>query len=140
MQLPRAFLVALSVQLVCQLFKLVYYSARDRRLNFGYFVTAGGIPSAHAAFVAALSVSIGMSAGFASDVFSVSGVFSLIVIYDAYRLRGHVQHHAKLINTHVLKPAGEKPVTEMVGHSITELLVGLAIGAAWALLAAVVLG
>ncbi len=140
MQLPRALLVALSVQLACQAFKLVFYSIRDRRFGLGYFVTAGGIPSAHGAFVSALSVSIGLSSGFDSDVFSVAGVFSLIVIYDAYRLRGHVQDHSKLINTHVLRPAGEEPISEMVGHSVTELLVGLMIGAGWALLAGAVLG
>jgi acid phosphatase family membrane protein YuiD len=91
-------------------------------------VTAGGIPSAHTAFVAALSVAIGVRHGFGSDLFAVASVFSAIVIYDAYRLRGHVQTHAKLINRLLLKDQAVEPVSEMVGHSVPEIVMGLLIG------------
>ncbi len=127
---PRVFATAIGVQLFCQLLKTILYSIRDRRLSPSYFVSAGGMPSAHAAFVAALSVAIGLRNGFGSDLFAVAAVFSLIVIYDAYRLRGHVQHHAKIINRKILEPAGEQPVSEMVGHSLPEIVAGVVIGGA----------
>jgi acid phosphatase family membrane protein YuiD len=120
---PGVLVTAVSVQVFCQLFKLGYYSVRDGRLRLSYFVTAGGIPSAHSAFVTALAVAIGMRNGFASTF-----VFSAIVIYDAFRLRGHVQRHAEIINAHLLKPAGEEPISEMVGHSITEIVTGVLLG------------
>lgn len=125
---PQVLVTAVAVQVFCQLFKLVYYSARDRRFTPAYLVTAGGIPSAHSAFVTALGVAIGLRNGFDSDVFAVAFVFGAIVVYDAYRLRGHVQRHAQVINEHILRPAGEKPLSEMVGHSITEIAAGVALG------------
>ncbi len=136
---PRVLATAVGVQLFCQLFKTVLYSIRDRRVNPAYFVSAGGIPSAHAAFVTALSVAIGLQNGFDSDLFAVAAVFSLIVIYDAYRLRGHVQHHAKIINRKLLGPAGEKPVSEMVGHSLPEIVAGMVLGGAVSLVVTLVL-
>jgi acid phosphatase family membrane protein YuiD len=138
MILPNALLVAVGVQVSCQLFKFAFYSVRDRRLEPRYLVTAGGIPSAHAAFVSALSAAIGMHAGFDSDLFAVAAVFSAIVIYDAYRLRGHVQHHAKLLNELVLRPAGREPVSEMIGHSVPELIVGVIYGSGIAVLASAI--
>jgi hypothetical protein len=114
--------------LFCQLIKFVLYSIRDRKLSPHYFVTAGGIPSAHTAFVTALCVAVGIRHGIASDLFAISCVFSAIVIYDAFRLRGHVQKHAKLINKHVLASTDEEPVSEMVGHSIGEIAAGVAVG------------
>lgn len=136
---PRVFATALGVQLFCQLFKTILYSIRDRRFSPFYFVSAGGIPSAHAAFVTALSVAIGVRNGFGSDLFAVAAVFSLIVIYDAYRLRGHVQHHARIINRWILGPAGEKPISEMVGHSLPEIVAGMVLGGAVSLVVTLML-
>jgi len=127
---PSVLLTAVAVQVFCQLFKLGFYSVRDGRLRLAYLVTAGGIPSAHSAFVTALSVAIGLRNGFASDLFALSFVFSAIVVYDAYRLRGHVQRHAVIINERVLEPAGEPPVSEMVGHSLAEIATGVLLGGA----------
>lgn len=125
---PQVLVTAAGVQLFCQLFKLILYSIRDRRLRPSYFVAAGGIPSAHSAFVTALAVAVGIRNGFASDVFAVAFVFASIVIYDAFRLRGHVQTHARIINRRILEPAGEEPISEMVGHSPLEIAVGVALG------------
>lgn len=136
---PLALAIAVLVQVSCQIFKLVFYSIRDRRLSLRYLATAGGFPSAHSAFVTALSVSVGIRAGFGSDLFAVSAVFSAIVVYDAFRLRGHVQHHAVILNRHVIPGTDEVPVSEMVGHSIPEILAGLAFGGGLSALATVLL-
>lgn len=125
---PVVLLTAVSVQVACQVFKCAFYSIRDRRLTLSYLITAGGIPSAHTAFVTALCTSIAIRNGVDSELFAVSAVFSAIVIYDAWRLRGHVQRHAAALNRHVLTPAGEPPVSEMIGHSVTEIAAGLVFG------------
>ncbi len=91
-------IIAVVVQLSCQLFKFVVYSIRDREVAPRYFVTAGGMPSAHSAFAAALAAAVAFRSGIDSDVFAVAFVFGAIVAYDAYRLRGHVQMHAVRIN------------------------------------------
>jgi len=141
--------LAVSVQLLCQLFKVVFYSLQDRRFRPAYGVTAGGMPSAHAAFVTALTVGVGIRSGPASDVFAVSCVFSAIVIYDAFRLRGHVEEHARRINRlqrrlDELPTAPDKralgPVPEMVGHSLPDLAIGVVVGAAFAVLGMQLLG
>lgn len=139
--LAPSLLVALGVQMACQLFKVAFYSVRDRRFAPHYFVSAGGIPSAHSAFVTALSVSVAMRSGLTSDLFAVSAVFSFIVMYDSFRLRGQVEEHARRINAMQRDAArgahpGDPPLNEMVGHSLPEIIVGVAVGTALALLAA----
>ncbi len=128
---------AVLVQLACQAFKVVLYSIRERRLALSRFISAGGMPSAHAAFVTALSVSVGLWNGFRSELFAVACVFSLIIAYDAWRLRGAVQQQAvalrKLLDVHPEVQAGK--INENVGHSLPEIGVGLVVGGVFACLA-----
>ncbi len=121
----------MSVQLLCQLFKFIAYSIRDRKLSPRYLVTAGGIPSSHSAFVSSLCTYLALSNGTQGPWFSVSMVFGLIVAYDAYRLRGHVQKHAVAINAlqkEVPASSDAEPLTEMVGHSLPQIGIGLLLG------------
>ncbi len=124
-------LVAVSAQIVCQLYKVCVASIRLRRLEIGPFFHTGGMPSAHSAFVTALTTAVGLSSGFESDVFAVSAVFSLIVIYDAFRLRGEVARHATILN----RMEGSVSLNEAAGHSLGEIGVGMLVGAVWALAA-----
>lgn len=137
--LPLSLITAVGVQLACQAFKVVLYSVREKRLALSWFLSAGGMPSAHSAFVTALSVSVGLWSGFSSDVFAVAFVFSVIIIYDSWRLRGAVQHHARALKK--ISDANAKlklgPLNENIGHSIAEIAAG--IGAGGALAAAVYL-
>jgi acid phosphatase family membrane protein YuiD len=129
-KIPMVLLTAGSAQILCQTFKLLFYSLKEGRFAPKYFVTPGGIPSAHSAFVTALSVAVGMNSGFLSDIFAVSFVFAAIVIYDAFRLRGAVEEHAKLLNRLTSRhfPGEHKNLSEMVGHSLTEIFTGIAAG------------
>ena len=128
--LSTSLLSALAVQIACQLFKVVFYSIRERRLALFYFMSAGGMPSAHSAFVTALSLSVGLWSGFRSDVFAVAAVFSIIIIYDSWRLRGAVAHQArvlvKLVQRQPDLDAGE--INTRLGHSLPEIGVGIAAG------------
>lgn len=135
--MPIAFFTAVSVQLVCQLTKFIAYSIRDRKLTPSYLSTAGGMPSAHSAFVSALTVFLALAEGASGPWFSVSLVFALIVMYDAFRLRGYVQKHAESLNIirEELSPHIREKIprhSEMVGHSLMEVLSGAVLGAFWA--------
>jgi len=134
---PVALLTALAVQAACQAFKVVFYSLREKRLALSWFVSAGGMPSAHSAFVTALTVSVGLRDGFGSGVFAVACVFSVITIYDALRLRGAVEHHARilamLVERHPDVQAG--PITMKLGHSFPEIAAGIITGGGLAALA-----
>ncbi len=127
---PFSLLAALSAQVLCQLAKVVYFSFKERRTAFKYFLSPGGMPSSHSAFVTALCVSTGIRSGFFSDLFAVSLTFSAIVIYDALRLRGTVQKQSIMINRFIEKDAGFKGerMSEMVGHTLPEIIAGIMAG------------
>lgn len=131
-----ALVTAVCVQVLCQIFKLVYYSLAARKLRFSYLVSAGGMPSAHSAFVSSLTASLALWGGAASEAFAVSCVFSLIVIYDAYRLRGAVGQQARALNRILdAHPGlGKAELNEMVGHTPLEILIGVLLGGGFAAL------
>ena len=135
-------LVAIIAQVLCQLFKVFAYSIRDRRLDLGYFTRSGGMPSAHSAFVTSLTVAVGITEGLDSALFAVSFVFSTIVIYDAYRLRGHVERQAEVLNRvqQRIRPGERIQLSEMVGHSVSEILAGIAFGAVFSVLVTAAFG
>ncbi len=137
--LPLSLLAAVAIQLACQAFKVVLYSVRERRLALSWFVSAGGMPSAHTAFVTALAVSVGLWSGFASDLFAVAAVFSIITIYDAWRLRGAVAHHARLLRLLVAalpkaarREAEPDRINQRLGHTFAEIVAGIVCGGALA--------
>jgi acid phosphatase family membrane protein YuiD len=155
MPLSRSLIAAVAIQLGCQLFKVFYYSARDRRFSFHWFFSAGGMPSAHTAFVTALAVSVGLYRGFSSETFAVAFVFATIVVYDILRVRAAVQAHTDVLEALLAerapwpagtpdagdRPGGEPspavgpavqpfpPLPPGVGHTRAEVLVGLVVGA-----------
>ena len=141
-KVPVALLTALAVQVACQAFKVVFYSLREKRLALSWFVSAGGMPSAHSAFVTALTVSVGLGDGIGSGVFAVACVFSVITIYDALRLRGAVEHHARilalLVEKHPDVPAGT--INTKLGHTLPEIAAGILAGGGLAALAWLALG
>ena len=124
------FITAVAVQIFCQAYKVVYYSIREKRWAWRRFISAGGMPSAHSAFVSALSVSVGLSKGFDSDLFAVAAVFSTIIIYDSIRLRGAVQIHSRILErlSRLLPEEDRLPVPRHVGHTLLEIAVGTLVG------------
>jgi len=132
-----ALIVAVAVQLGCQAFKVIFYSLRRRSFQWRFFFSAGGMPSSHSAFVTALAVSVGLGSGFATDLFALAFVFAAIVIYDAIRLRGAVQKQSEALALLAeLLPEERRPSIPMwVGHSVTEIVAGVLVGAGLAYLA-----
>ena len=128
-----AFWLALGVGFAVQGFKgfLVYFLTR--RWNLRRFVETGGMPSSHAASVAALSTSLGIQEGFRSPLFAASLYFSLVVMYDAAGLRRAAGRQAmvlnRLIDEHFKHPEiGAQKLMELLGHTPLEVLVGAVLG------------
>lgn len=112
---------------------------RTRRWNLRRFVETGGMPSSHAASVAALSTAVGMEEGFRSTLFGATLFFSLIVMYDAAGLRRAAGRQAvvlnRLIDEHFRHPEKDaQRLMELLGHTPLEVLVGGMVGCAGALL------
>ena len=104
-----------------------------RRWNVRRFVETGGMPSSHAASVAALSTSVGLENGFRSLLFGVTLYFSLVVMYDAAGLRRAAGRQAailnRLIDEHFRFPGREtQKLMELLGHTPLEVAVGAMIG------------
>lgn len=110
-----------------------------KRWNLRRFVETGGMPSSHAASVAALSTSVGLESGFRSLLFGVTLYFSLIVMYDAAGLRRAAGRQAailnRLIDEHFRSPGREtQKLMELLGHTPLEVLVGALLGVGSALI------
>ena len=129
-----ALVITVAIQIGCQAFKVVYYSIRNRRLEVNRFLSTGGMPSAHSAFVAALTISVGLVEGWDSGAFTVSVVLAAIVVFDALRLRRTVDRHSHLLRELVaLLPEDRRTFNPaVVGHSGGEVMAGVVVGAALA--------
>ena len=64
----------------------------------GYAVSAGGMPSSHSAFVAALACAVGFTDGFDEPYAMIAVGFGLLVVCDAATVRRQAGEHAKLLN------------------------------------------
>lgn len=131
------FWLALSVGFLVQGYKGFRAFFGTRRWNLRRFVETGGMPSSHAASVAALSTAVGLQEGFRSTLFGATLFFSLIVMYDAAGLRRAAGRQAavlnRLIEEHFENHAGTQRLMELLGHTPLEVLVGALIGVASAL-------
>ena len=97
------------------------------------------MPSSHSALVAALTTSIGIQDGAQSTTFALALAFAGIVMYDAAGVRHAVSVQARLLNRlideYVEKQSwNEKRLRELLGHTRVEVVAGLALGVAIALL------
>jgi hypothetical protein len=134
-----ALVIALVVLLTAQLLKFGATLLAKRRVDFTRLTGMGGMPSSHAASVAALSTVAGLEAGFTSTLFGIVAFVSLLIIYDATGIRQAASSQARLLNKMLddLKAhhsiQGERLV-ESLGHTVAEVAVGAALGIVIALL------
>lgn len=119
----KIIVAGLIAWLIAQLIKVIIAFVKDKKFDFRFFISLGGTPSAHSAFVSALTTSVYLLQGF-SILFVVSLAFSIIVFRDAIGVRREVGKHAEILNR--LNKA--KKLNEKVGHDIWDVLAGIVIG------------
>jgi acid phosphatase family membrane protein YuiD len=134
----KAFEIAALTAIAIQLYKGLFAWIQNGRPNFRRFVETGGMPSSHAASVAALTTTVALTEGLLSSLFGVTLFFSLIVMYDAAGLRPAAGQQARLLNRIVAEQGGERAVCErklfeLLGHTPFEVLVGAVLGVGAAL-------
>ena len=118
---------------VAQTIKLVTEVVRTRKVDFTYYVSTGGMPSAHSAMVAGLATSIGLTEGFDSAVFMLALAFAAITMFDAAGVRNAAGQQAKLLNQIVEEFLNDQhfnapKMKELLGHTRLEVFAGLATG------------
>jgi uncharacterized protein len=134
-------IVSAATWVIAQVLKVIVILIQEKRLDWSYFVTSGGMPSAHTATVCALTTSIAMTVGMGSVYFSISVVLAAIVMYDSAGVRQSVGQHSVMLN-HIVKEfkiksskAGiEQNFREFVGHTPFQVFIGAVLGIiiAWA--------
>lgn len=131
-------LVPVSIWLLIQIWKFLYDMIKARKVNLKRLLGAGGMPSSHSAVVTALATLVGVNEGFNTPIFAITVFFSLIVIYDACGVRRAAGKQARILNQiinnkNLAANVVNEKLTELLGHTPFEVLVGSVIGIAYAL-------
>jgi len=118
---------------VAQTTKMIICLVQSRRLDFRYLASTGGMPSAHTSLVCALTTAIGLSEGFATPLFSLSFIFSAVVMFDAQTVRAAAGQQARLLNQMVDElfkehHLSENKLKELLGHTRLEVFFGMLTG------------
>jgi hypothetical protein len=131
--------ITLITWVITQGLKIALSTIRERRFNFYWLLSTGGMPSSHSAGVAALAVCVGKDQGFGSPIFALACIFALVTMFDAQTWRRSVGVQARILNRmiddlHEHKKITDDKIKELMGHTPTEVFVGALLGVAVSLM------
>lgn len=128
-------IIALCAWMLAQLVKLLVALAQGKGLDLSFFISSGGMPSAHSAMVCALATAVGMKDGFGSAYFAITVILALVVTYDAAGVRQSVGQQSVVLNRIILELKRKEPMIkieadlrELMGHTPFEVYIGAALG------------
>ena len=129
----RIFIACITAWFVAQLSKVFLGVLRERRFNFKWLISSGGMPSSHAATSVCLTTSIGLYYGFDSGLFAIALCFAAITMFDAQGVRWHSGKQAAALNRilediYSNKGIQEAPLKQLLGHTPIEVYAGGALG------------
>ena len=124
---------------IAQTVKVALGVFNEKRFDFKWFVGTGGMPSSHAALVAALATAVAFHSGIGSPLFAATVVFAIIVVFDAQGVRRSSGQQAETLNKilddiYWKKKVKEERLKEFLGHTPFDVIVGAAMGIAIAYL------
>lgn len=121
-----------------QFLKVLITLVKDRVWRWERFVGSGGFPSSHTSFVISTTTALLLKNGPQSDLFIVSLIFSVVVMYDASGVRLEAGRQAFILNQIIeyfkkknirVIMRGDKPsLKELLGHTPFEVFGGLILG------------
>lgn len=128
--------------LTAQVVKTILYAVINKEIDLSRLMGDGGMPSAHSATVSAVMVMTGLLCGFGSPLFAVACIVAIIVMHDAMGVRLETGKQAKLLNEMVAlfealgqpKLSMEKKLKEFVGHTPLQVIAGMLLGIAVAII------
>ena len=123
---------------IAQGIKILLGVIRQRRFDFRWLIGTGGMPSTHAAGVTALSLAIGLEAGFDTPLFAAAVAFTVITLFDAQGVRRWSGRQAQVLNKmlediYFKRHIKEERLKELLGHTPLEVLAGMGVGVMTAL-------
>lgn len=122
-----------------QVLKPLIYRITERRWDWRWLFSAGGMPSSHSAAFAALTTAVGRINGLDSVAFAITSVTAIVVFYDAAGVRRSAGDQARVLNQILEeffsgKAIAEEHLRELIGHTPFEVLVGILLGVVTSLL------
>ncbi|MFT4312002.1 MAG: divergent PAP2 family protein [Candidatus Woesearchaeota archaeon] len=111
-----------------QVLKSFYFYSKNKVYHWRYLLSDGGMPSAHAATMTALTTSIWFNEG-ASSVFILALFVTLIILRDASGVRLESSKQATILNELIAKThLKEKKLKEYIGHTKRQVATGALLG------------
>ena len=139
--LMNPFLLAgISGWFVAQVFKTILYAVINKKLVWERMIGDGGMPSGHSATVTAMCLMSMLVYGPGSHEFAFSAILAIIVCHDAMGVRRQAGKHAVILNEIVEAfnaltedKLPETKLKEFVGHTPIQVMAGILLGIADAL-------
>jgi acid phosphatase family membrane protein YuiD len=131
-------ITALIAWFLSGLMKVPIEYIETRKWNWALWLSPGGMPSSHSAMVTAVMLATGLYAGFNSPAFAIAFTVMMVVVYDAAGVRRQAGFHAEKINTIIEElltghPISDDALNEVLGHTPREVIGGVLVGLAIAL-------
>jgi acid phosphatase family membrane protein YuiD len=117
----KIILIPLIAVIAAQLIKIIIILIKQKNINFNQAIWSVGMPSSHSAFFSALILAVAIKEGINSSLFAITLLFSLVYLFD-------------LILVFKVTKEKIKQLKGKLGHSFSEIIVGIIIGVAVALL------
>ncbi len=133
------FLLPYLSGLACQLIKIFNQWIMRKHFEFtlNNLLELGGLPSAHSSATITLTTLIAIYYGISSPLFIISLFLSIFIMGEAYVVRGVISRHSELIKklakTIPQKELDPTRLSQKIGHSPVEVIIGLIFGVFFAL-------
>ena len=133
----KFFLTAMASWTVAQVLKVIIHAIITKTWDFSRLFGDGGMPSGHSATVSSLAIITALVYGTASFEFAIAALLAIIVCHDAMGVRYETGKQAVIINDLVesiailtSKEVPQDKLKEFVGHTPSQVLVGILVGVA----------
>ncbi len=142
--MSKVLIISVCAWAAAQLIKVFAVLIKEKRLDLRYFVTSGGMPSAHSSTVCALATAVALIQGFDSVAFGITTILAIVVMYDAAGVRRAVSRQSVILNRILREIMVRRPrdevehdLRELIGHTPFQVIIGalLGVGIAWAWIA-----
>ena len=129
----KVLIAALAWWAIAQLIKVPIHYAVHRKIDLRLWVSAGGMPSSHAALVCALATGVALRYGLDSGAFAICVALAMIVMYDATGVRQAAGKQAAILNQIIDElfqghPISEQRLKELLGHTRIQVIIGALMG------------
>ena len=129
----KVLVIPFLVLIITQVFKTIYFSIKNKKLDLFTLLTTGGLPSSHSSLVSSLATVVLKVNGAGSAEFAIAVILAIIVMYDASGIRKAAGEHAKNLNEMMeekeyYSSKEYKKLKELLGHTKLEVFIGLLTG------------